>query len=117
MLVSLPIIVVFLMAVGLPPTRMSRKFITIHWWDYALPAIGLPIWVILTIAEIGETASLSNLVVEGFWVLIASAVTPWARYFLLRVKHRCMPVIFHFMYIVPAITAVLLRLNMPTLPE
>lgn len=117
MLVSLPVIIILLVAVGFAPTRMSRKFITIHWWDYALPAIGLPIWVLLTISEVGATASLSNLVVEGFWILIASAATPWGRYLVLHVKHRFIALIFHCLYIVPAVAAVLLRLNMPTLPE
>jgi hypothetical protein len=63
MLASLPIIIAFLIAVGIPPVRLSRKFIKIHWWDYALPAIGLPVWIFLTFAEIGETASLSNMVI------------------------------------------------------
>jgi hypothetical protein len=64
MLASLPIIIAFLIAVGIPPVRLSRKFIKIHWWDYALPAIGLPVWIFLTFAEVGETASLSNMVIE-----------------------------------------------------
>ena len=117
MLASLPVIILILAATGLPPVTMSRKFINIHWWDYALPAIGLPIWILLTVAEIGETASLSNLVIEGFWILVASILTPWARYLVLKLKLRYAPLLFHCMYAVPAITAILLRLNMPTLPE
>jgi hypothetical protein len=48
MLVSLPIIIAILKAIGIPPARMSRRFIGIHWWDYALPANGLPFWIFLT---------------------------------------------------------------------
>jgi hypothetical protein len=117
MLASLPIIILILLAIGLPPVKMSRKYINIHWWDYALPAVGLPIWILLTVVDIGETASLSNLVIEGFWILVASALTPWARYFLLKLKFRYTTLLFHCMYAVPGITAILLRLNMPTLPE
>ena len=72
MLASLLIIIAFLIAVGIPPIRLSRKFIKIHWWDYALPAIGLPVWIFLTFAEIGETASLSNMVIEVIIVLVIS---------------------------------------------
>ena len=117
MLASLPIIILILIAIGLPPTKMSRKYIKIRWWDYALPAVGLPTWILLTAAEIGDTASLSNLVIEGFWILVASVLIPWARYFVLKLRHRYASLLFRCMYTLPGITAVLLRLNMPTLPE
>ena len=117
MLASLPIIILILVASGLPPTKMSRKYIKIHWWDYALPAVGLPTWILLTVAEIGDTASLSNLVIEGFWILVASVLTPSARYFVLKLNYRYASLLYHCMYTVPVVTALLLRLNMPTLPE
>ena len=117
MLVSLPIIALILIGAGIPPTKMSRKYIKIRWWDYTLPAIGLPIWILLTVAEIGETASLSNLVIEGFWVLVASILTPYIRYVVLRIQFRYRSLLFHCLYASPGLTAVLLRLYMPTLPE
>ena len=117
MLVSLPIIILILITASLPPTNMSRKYIRIRWWDYALPAVGLPTWILLTIADIGDTASLSNMVIEGFWILVASILTPWARYIILRLKRRHSPLIYYCMYTIPLITAVFLRLFMPTIPE
>ena len=67
MLVSLPFIILILIVLGIPPVKLSRSLVTVHWWDYALPATGLPVWILLTAADIGQTASLSNMVVEGFW--------------------------------------------------
>ena len=60
MLVSLPFIILILIATGLPPTNMSRKYTRIRWWDYALPAVGLLVWLLLTMAEIGATAAGGN---------------------------------------------------------
>jgi len=91
MLTSLPIIIAFLIAIGIPPVRLSRKFIKIHWWDYALPAIGLPVWIFLTLAEVGKTASLSNMVIEIIIVLGISVIIPWA-----RVPEKSQALFFHF---------------------
>ena len=117
MLASLPIIIAFLIAVGIPPVRLSRKFIKIHWWDYALPAIGLPVWIFLTFAEIGETASLSNMVIEVIIVLGISVVIPWARYMILYSNKNFAVVIYQIMYLIPFVATLLVRLYMPTLPE
>ena len=83
MLVSLPIIIAFLIVVGIPPIRLSKKFIEIHWWDYALPAVGLPVWIFLAAAEVGNTASLSNMVTEVIIVIAISVVIPWTRFMIL----------------------------------
>ena len=117
MLASLPIIIALLIAVGIPPVRLSRKFIKIHWWDYALPAIGLPVWLFLTFAEIGNTASLSNMVIEIIIVLGISVIIPWARYMILYSKKNFAAVIYHIMYLIPFAATVLVRMYMPTLPE
>ena len=117
MLASLPIIIAFLIAVGIPPVRLSRKFIKIHWWDYALPAIGLPVWIFLTLAEVGKTASLSNMVIEVIIVLGISIVIPWARYMILYSKKNFALIIYQIAYLIPFVAALLVRMYMPTLPE
>jgi len=117
MLASLPIIIALLIAVGIPPVRLSRKFIKIHWWDYALPAIGLPVWLFLTVAKIGNTASLSNMVIEIIMVLGISVIVPWARYIILYSKKDFAAVIYQIMYLIPFAVALLVRMYMPTLPE
>jgi len=117
MLASLPIIIAFLITVGIPPVRLSRKFIKIHWWDYALPAIGLPVWIFLTFAEIGKTASLSNMVIEVIIVLGISVVIPWARYAILYSKKKFAAIVYKFMYLIPFVATLLVRMYMPTLPE
>jgi hypothetical protein len=117
MLASLPIIIALLIAVGIPPVRLSRKFIRIHWWDYALPAIGLPVWIFLAFAEVGKTASLSNMVIEVIIVLAISVIIPWARYLILYSNRNFASVIYQIMYLIPFIATIIVRLYMPTLPE
>ena len=117
MLVSLPVIIAFLIAAGIPPVRLSRKFIEIHWWDYALPAMGLPVWLFLTFAEIGNTASLSNMVIEIVIVLAISVIIPWARYMILYTKKKFAVLIYQIMYLIPFAATLLVRMTMPTLPE
>ena len=117
MLSSLPIIIAFLIAVGIPAVRLSRKFIKIHWWDYALPAIGLPVWLFLTFAEIGNTASLTNMVIEISIILGISVVIPWARYMILYSNKNFAAVIYQIMYLIPLVATLLVRMYMPTLPE
>jgi hypothetical protein len=117
MLAILPIIIAFLIAVGIPPVRLSRKFIKIHWWDYALPAIGLPVWIFLTFAEVGQTASLSNMVIEVIIVLAISVIIPWARFMILYSNKNFALVIYQIMYLIPIVATFLVRMYMPTLPE
>jgi hypothetical protein len=117
MLVSLPVIIAILIVIGIPPVRMSKKIIEIHWWDYALPAIGLPIWIILTFLEIGQTASLSNMVMEVAAVLAISIIIPWARYLILHLNKTFISIIYHFMYLIPIVVTLFIRMYMSTLPE
>jgi hypothetical protein len=102
---------------GIPPVRMSKKFIEIHWWDYALPAIGLPVWIILTFLEIGQTARLSNMVMEVAAVLAISVIIPWARYLILNFNKNFIWIIYHFLYLIPIVVTIFIRVYMPTLPE
>ena len=117
MLVSLPIVAALLIAVGIPPVRLSRKFKQVHWWDYALPAIGLPVWILLSIAEVGDTASLSNMIIEVMLVLAVSVIIPWARYVILYANNNLALITYRLMYIIPLAAALLIRIYMPTLPE
>ena len=117
MLASLPIIIAVLIAIGIPPIKLSRKFIKTHWWDYALPAIGLPVWIFLTIAEIGQIVSLSNMVIEVAIVLGISVIVPWARYIILYLNKNFAVVIYQIMYLIPFVATLLVRMYMPTLPE
>ena len=117
MLVSLPIIIALLIAVGILPIMLSRKLIKVHWWDYALPAIGLPVWIFLTFAEVGNAASLSNMVVEVIIILAISVTFPWARYMILHLNKKFALVIYQIMYLIPLVAPLLIRLYIPTLPE
>jgi hypothetical protein len=96
---------------------LSEKFIKIHWWDYALPAIGLPVWIFLTFEEIGKTASLSNMVIEFIIILAISIIIPWARYMILTSNKNFSLVIHKIMYLIPLVATLLVRKYMPILLE
>ena len=117
MIALLPIILTFLLAVGVPPVLLSRKRIEVRWWDYALPFWATPLWVILEVLGVGATASLSNLVVEGFYVLLVSALSPWIRLGLLLGSSRWQQRAYRIIYLLPIVFTVILRVLMPTLPE
>jgi len=102
---------------GYSAGQAERPSIGVRWRDYALPATGMPVWILLTAADVGQAASLSNMVVEVFWVLVASTAAPWAGYMTLRLKAHRPPGLYSIPNPIPCAVAALLRLNMPTLPE
>jgi len=99
------------------PVVALRKHQRLIWWDYVYPFAGLPVWFALTMMRVGATASLSNLVVEVFWMAVAAVVVPWARWILAWVGGaRCKRVSTGLAFL-PLMVAVIIRLVMPTLPE
>ena len=71
----------------------------------------------MAFAEVGRTASLSNMVIEVFIVLAISVIIPWARYLILYLNKNVVSVIYQIMYLIPFATAIFVRMYMPTLPE
>ena len=98
-------------------TSLTKKYKTISKWDYLYPYLGIPLWLILITFRIGKAASLSNFVVENFWIIIVSIATPWIVYLLYRIKNTTVNLIANMLTAAPIIFTVVLRLLIETLPE
>jgi hypothetical protein len=100
---------------------MAWKFFKkrVYWykWDYGTPFYGTICWVLLISFDIGAIVSLSNLVVETFWIGIASIASPWIRVAFPGKNKKTFLLSSVFSLIIPITVAVLIRLLMPTLPE
>ena len=99
------------------PTVFLRKCQPTTRWDYLYPFMGIIGWFVLSMLPLGSTASLTNFVVEIFWISLTSAGVPWLRWILVRYGGRSLRAWSVALTVVPILVAVGLRLTMPTLPE
>ena len=104
-------------AVAAFPTLSLRRRRLATRLDDLYPFGGVVTWIALTLFDIGATASLSNFVVEVFWVALLSAVIPWIRWILTRWSREAPRGVPVFLALLPVLVAVALRMTMPTLPE
>ena len=103
--------------VAIYPMLALRKRQRTTWWDHVYPFTGVIAWFPLGMANIGSTVSLSNFVVEVFWIAVLSAVVPWGRWLLSRVERKQIKALSLLLTFIPIVAAVVIRLTMPTLPE
>jgi hypothetical protein len=101
----------------LVPLRLLSRRRPLTWWDRLSPFLGVPAWYLLIAADIGATATLSNLVVEMFWVLGASIASPWLRWGLTCRRGADQTRLDLLLSLAPVLCAVGVRLMMPSLPE
>lgn len=79
---------------------------------------GIPLWFVMAVfAKAGSPASLSNFIVEIFWITIVSCLTPWLILLLHKAGNHIVTRSARFLTLLPASFAVALRLLMHTLPE
>lgn len=97
------------------PSMALRKHQRITLWDYLYPFTGLVAW--LCLSGVGSGASLSNLVVEIFWIAVLSVVIPWVRWGLSKIETKRVKALSFFLTLMPILAAAVIRLTMPTLPE
>ena len=64
-----------------------------------------------------KQASLSNFVVETFWVFVATIISPWVRVLLPGKNNKTQLISSVSALLIPIIVAIALRAFMPTLPE
>ena len=102
-------------AVAIYPTIAFRKRQRTTWWDYVYPFTGVAAW--FPLSGVGSTASLSNFVVEVFWIAILSVLLPWRRWLLSRTERDQIKTLSFLLTFLPILAAVVMRLTMPTLPE
>lgn len=105
-------------ALAVYPVGALRKIWQTAWWDYGYLVTGLVTWV--AVSGLGATASLANLVVELFWVVLVSVMVPWVRWLVARKRvgeDSRVRWLLGALTVLPMVVAVLLRLSMPTLAE
>ena len=104
-------------AVAVLPMIKLKKGQRTTWWDYAYPFTGVATWFPLGMSKVGSTVSLSNFVIEVFWIAVVSVAVPWIRWLLSRFigdKTKTWSFVLTFL---PITVAIVIRLMMPTLPE
>jgi len=107
----------FLLIAGVAifPTLALRERQRTTWWVYVYPFTGVIAW--FPLSGVGSTVSLSNFVVEVFWIAVLSVLIPWARWFLSKIETKQIKALSFFLTFLPSLAAVVMRLTMPTLPE
>ena len=100
---------------GWVPILMMRKKQTLNGWDYTCPFLGVILW--FPLSAVGSTVSLSNFVVELFWITVASIAMLYLRWLLTLAKGKTPKTLSIVLTATPILTAIVIRLLMPTLAE
>ena len=98
-------------------TQLIKRRKVLIWWDYFFPYTGTIAWFLLTIFNVGKTASLSNFVIENFWITMISIIVPWIVFavsFIPKVTASIFPRILTYL---PMTFSIIIRLTIDTLPE
>ena len=111
------ILFLFIAVMILFPVSAMRKRQKTTWWDYVYPFTGIVAWFPLGISNVGSIVSLSNFVVEVFFIAVISVIMPWVRWLLSKTEKEQIKALSFSLTILPIVTAVIIRLTMPTLPE
>ncbi len=117
MSIFLLILLLAIAAVGLVPTLLLRKQGKTTWWDWIHPFTGVIAWFPLAVFEVGSKVTLSNFAIEVLAIALLSAVIPWARLLLSRWPGGTVRLFSILLTFLPILSALLLRLTMPTLSE
>ncbi len=117
MFILLLFAVLIITSVSLPAMKLTKKYKDLSKWDYIYPCTGIPLWFVLTMLRIGKTASLSNFVIENFWIAVVSITTPWTIFFLYSRKNKAADLTAKTLTVFPIVFTIILRLLIETLPE
>ena len=71
----------------------------------------------LPMLRIGKTASLSNFVVENFWIVVVSIGTLWIIFFLYKIENKITDLVARILTVLPVVFTIMLRLLIESLPE
>jgi hypothetical protein len=115
MIAFLALLILLIAGFAAFPTMVLRKQQRITWWDYVYPFAGVVAW--LCLSGVGSTVSLSNMVVEIFWIAVLSVVIPWVRWGLSKIEMKRVKALSFLLTLMPILAAAVIRLTMPTLPE
>jgi hypothetical protein len=98
-------------------TQLMKRRKSLTWWDYSFPYTGIIVWFFLLIGGIGKTASLSNFVIEVFWITIVSIIVPWMVVVVSFMSKPTSSILGRILTSFPIITSIIIRLTVETLPE
>ncbi len=108
---------VLIAALGIFPYVRLQQRQTITLWDYLSLFGGIAAWFLLVTAGIGRVATLSNFIIEAFAVVVISVIIPWLRWGA-SLRKRPFDARWSFVLtLLPILTALVIRLFMPSLPE
>ena len=102
---------------SIPAIRLIKNYKKISKWHYFYPFLGLIVWLVMAMFNIGRIITLSNFVVETFWITVVSAANPWVIFLLHKKGSKVGNLIANFLTILPIIFAIIMRLLIATLPE
>ena len=118
MIVLLFFVLLIIAGASLPAIKSIKRYKTLNQWDYIYPYTGMSLWFALTtIIKIGQTASLSNFVIENFWITVISIITPWLIFLLYKTKNKSAEFIAKGLTLLPIVFTIALRLLIKSLPE
>ncbi|NBT48354.1 MAG: hypothetical protein EBT07_11180 [Actinobacteria bacterium] len=110
------LLLIIIGAVTLPAAGLTKKYKPLRKWDYIYPFTGVLFSFVLFALRIGQPATLTNYVYEGFYITTVSAVVPWMIFFAFKfnlIKNR---IVLRALTLLPIIFTSALRLLMKTLP-
>lgn len=117
MIVFLFLALFFIAGASIPAVKLTKKYKKIKIWDYTYPFLSIPIWFFLTVLDVGAAVSLSNFIIENFWISVVSILTPWVIYLLYRLNNKIAGMVAKILTLLPISFTVILRLLMESLPE
>jgi hypothetical protein len=117
MIILLLIALMIIAGLSLPAINKTKKHKSLSLWDYAYPSLGIPLWFALTIFKVSQTATLSNFVVENFWITLVSIGAPWIVLLIYKLRNRSMLVMANLLTLLPMVFTVAIRLLINSLPE
>ena len=98
-------------------TRLIKRRKSLIWWDYTFPYAGIITWFLLLISGAGETASLSNFVIEIFWIALFSIIVQWMVVGLSFMSKPISSILGRILTSLPIVASIIIRLTVETLPE
>ena len=117
LLISFVVLYLMLSVVALVPPAITKKRYWVSWWDYVYPLLTMPFWIALWRLHIGGDISATNFAFEVFFLLILSVAIPWTRYYLAYAQAKSVRYLSNALTFLPLATTIIVRLNVPHLPN
>lgn len=98
-------------------TQLIKRRKALIWWDYFFPYTGIIAWFFLLMFNVGKTASLSNFVIENFWITMVSIIIPWMVFGVSFIPKVTASIFARILTFLPMTFSIIIRLTIDTIPE